>query len=193
MEFIREQNIENALKKLNKVRFLCATREEVKETNDTLSRHLTGKIEEFKPRSGAFYENQPIIITRNDYKLGLVNGDVGIIRKRINENNEAVFYAWFEISEGEPRKIQAANLNHFETVFAMTIHKSQGSQFENVAIILPENGSEKLLTRELLYTGITRAQKKVLLQTTGETLVNCMGRQVTRASGLEERLNEITD
>jgi len=85
--------------------------------------------------------------------------------------------------------IQAGYLNHYETVFAMTIHKSQGSEFENVVVLLPEKQGEQLLTRELLYTGVTRAINRALIQTTEETLLKCSGRTVSRASGLEDRLN----
>ncbi|MCF8226016.1 MAG: exodeoxyribonuclease V subunit alpha [Bacteroidales bacterium] len=189
-DYIREPDTRTALLKMNRVRFLCTTREHVQETNERISRHLARRIEDFNPRKGAFYHNQPIIITRNDYRLGIYNGDVGIIRKIVNERNEGVFYAFFETAGGEPRKIQAAFLSHYDTVFAMTIHKSQGSQFEKVVVILPADRGVKLLTRELLYTGITRAMKNVLLQTTEETLHNCLERKVERASGLEKRLNQ---
>jgi exodeoxyribonuclease V alpha subunit len=129
-----------------------------------------------------------VIVTRNDYNLDIFNGDTGIIRKE-QKNGKDTFYAHFENSAGEIRKIPAGYLNNCETVFAMTIHKSQGSEYDNVVVILPENQGEKLLTRELLYTAVTRAKSKVLIQTSEENMRKCVERSVSRASGLEERLN----
>lgn len=185
-EYIEEPEIGIALQKLNLVRFLCVTRENdqsVSKVNKQIQYYLSTQIDEFKPKSEGFYHNQPIIITQNDYKLGIFNGDVGLIRKE----GETLF-AWFESTDGEIKKIQAGYLNHYETVFAMTIHKSQGSEFDNVVVILPEKQGEKLLTRELLYTGVTRAKTKVLLQTSVEVLEKCVKSLVSRASGLEKRL-----
>lgn len=185
-EYIIEEDIKEALQKMNRVRFLCVTRENdqsVYKVNKQIQYYLSTKIEGFKPKSEGFYHNQPIIITQNDYKLGIYNGDVGLIRKEGD-----TLFAWFEV-DGKIKKIQAGYLNHCETVFAMTIHKSQGSEFDNVVVILPEKQGEKLLTRELLYTGVTRAKKKVLLQTSVKVLEKCVGRSVSRASGLEIRLN----
>jgi len=190
-EYIYEDNIGSALKSLNKVRFLCVTRDNdysVAATNKAIERLLKETIadkEKFDPKEG-FYHNQPVIITQNDYKLNIFNGDVGIIRR-----DGDVLVAYFETSDGEIRKIPAGYLNHFETVFAMTIHKSQGSEFDHVVVILPEKQGEKLLTRELLYTGVTRAKTNVLLMTSEQVLRKCVERSVSRASGLEERLKNI--
>ena len=189
-EYILEEDIKEALKKLNLVRFLCVTRENdnsVTDFNKRIQYFLSKKIEGFKPKSEGFYNNQPVIITKNDYKLGIFNGDVGIIREKETEAGKALF-AYFETSEEKIKEIQAGYLNHYETVFAMTIHKSQGSEFENVVVVLPEKQGKKLLTRELLYTGVTRAIKKALIQSTEEVLLQCVEESVTRASGLEERL-----
>lgn len=188
MQYIEEADIKEALRKLNNVRFLCVTREHdnsVAEINKKIEKLLKYNIRTssvFNPKEG-FYENQPVIITRNDYALGVFNGDVGLIRK-----DGEVLYAYFEASEGEIKKIQAGYINHYDTVFAMTVHKSQGSEFDNVVLILPKNQGNKLLTRELLYTGVTRAKKSVLLQASAGILQECVERSVSRASGLEKRL-----
>ena len=189
-EYILEEDIKSALQKLNRIRFLCVTRENdlsVSQVNQQIQYLLSTRIEGFKPKSEGFYHNQPIIITQNDYQLGIFNGDVGIIRKEKTNNGEVLF-AFFETSDGETKKIQAGYLNNYESVFAMTIHKSQGSEFDNVVVLLPEKQGGKLLTRELLYTGVTRARKKVLLQTSLQVLEKCVERSVSRASGLEKRL-----
>ena len=189
-EYIIEPDIKIALQKLNRVRFLCVIRENdqsVSKVNKQIQYYLSTQVEGFKPRPEGFYHNQPIIITQNDYQLGVFNGDVGIIRSEKTSDGEVLF-AYFETADGETKKIQAGYLNNYETVFAMTIHKSQGSEFDNVVVILPEKQGEKLLTRELLYTAVTRAKTKVLLQSPVEVLGKCIERSVSRASGLEKRL-----
>lgn len=188
LAYIRESDIKAALNKLNKVRFLCVTRENqksVSETNKRIERILKTSISDtsiFNPKEG-LYHNQPIIITKNDYDLGLFNGDIGLVRK-VGET----LFAHFESTDGEIKKIQGGYINDFETVFAMTIHKSQGSEFEHVVVILPEKPAGKLLTRELLYTAVTRAKTKVLLQTSEAALMYCIKNEVLRSSGLEQRL-----
>jgi exodeoxyribonuclease V alpha subunit len=186
-----ETDTKEALKKLNQVRFLCVTRENdhsVSDYNKKIQYFLSKQIEGFRPRSEGFYHNQPVIITKNDYKLGIFNGDVGIIREKDTIDGKVLF-ANFETTDDKIKEIQAGYLNHYETVFAMTIHKSQGSEFDNVVVVLPEKQGEKLLTRELLYTGVTRAMTKVLIQSTEEVILKCASKRVSRASGLEERLN----
>jgi exodeoxyribonuclease V alpha subunit len=193
--YIIEPDIKTALQKLNQVRFLCVTRENdqsVSKVNKQIQYYLSTQVEGFKPKAEGFYHNQPVLITQNDYQLGVFNGDVGLIRRKQTYDGE-VLMAYFEEAESEInesgiKEIQAGYLNHFETVFAMTIHKSQGSEFDKVVVILPEKQGEKLLTRELLYTGVTRAKNKVLIQTTEEVLKKCVGKSVSRASGLEKRL-----
>lgn len=191
-EYIEAPTVEEALKKLIRVRVLCVTREHdhsVAEANDRIEKYLKEMIQNkdlFDPKDG-FYHNQPVIITKNDYNLGLNNGDVGLIRK--DGNGSFKFY--YEGQDGELKFHPAGYLSHYETVFAMTIHKSQGSEFENVVVLLPEKQARKLLTRELLYTAVTRAKKKVLVQSIPESLEHCLNNVVSRASGLTERIKEI--
>lgn len=191
LEYIKEPDVKKALEKLDEIRFLCVTREHkysVAHTNKRIREFLEKEIDNpvlFKPKSG-FYHNQPIIITQNDYELGINNGDVGIIRK---DDKDGSIYANFPSAEGKVHKVNATYLNQYDTVFAMTIHKSQGSGFKNVVVLLPEKRAQKLLTRELLYTAVTRAKKKVLIQATPEVLEKCIDATVSRASGLTQRLN----
>ena len=98
------------------------------------------------------------MITRNDYNLRLFNGDVGIILPDHGQDNE--LRAFFRDAGGNTRKFPPVMLPEHETVFAMTVHKSQGSEFESILFILPDYDSP-VLTRELIYTGITRAKKHV--------------------------------
>jgi exodeoxyribonuclease V alpha subunit len=127
------------------------------------------------------------MVTRNNYELNLFNGDVGILRPDVQGN----LRAWFTDSIGELRSILPAYLSDAETVFAMTIHKSQGSEFDKVMVILPEGTDNPLLTRELLYTAVTRAKKSVSIQATAETLLHTVSRSVKRISGITQRINQI--
>jgi exodeoxyribonuclease V alpha subunit len=187
-EYIEESDIKTALQKLNRVRVLCVTREHdhsVAEANAQIEKLLKKEIndsEKFNPKAG-FYHNQPIIITKNDDNLKLANGDVGLIRR--DETGE--LKAYFEHQE---KPYPAGYLNNYETVFAMTIHKSQGSEFDHVVVMLPQKQARKLLTRELLYTAVTRAKKRVLVQSTKESLEHCLNNGVSRASGLTERVQD---
>jgi exodeoxyribonuclease V alpha subunit len=189
LDYINEPDVKESLKKINQIRFLCAVREGeqgIEMYNKKIEKYLKNKtddISKFDPKPG-FYHNQPILITQNNYDLNIFNGDVGLIRI---ENG--VLYAFFDATDGEIRKILPGYLNNFETVFAMTIHKSQGSEFDNVVVILPEKYGQSLLTRELLYTAVTRAKINVLLQTSQEVLKKCVEKSVSRASGIEERIN----
>ena len=190
-EYIEAGDIKTALQKLNRIRVLCVTREHdnsVAEANERVAKLLRKGINDpaiFSPKAG-FYHNQPIIITKNDYNLGLNNGDVGLIRR----DEKGVLKAYFEGQDGKVKPYPAGYLNNYETVFAMTIHKSQGSEFDNVVVLLPEKQARKLLTRELLYTAVTRAKKKVLVQSIPESMEHCLNHVVSRASGLTERIQD---
>lgn len=183
--FIKEKDISEALKKLNEIRVLCAVRQG---ENGLYS--LNKRIEEYLHRkklidkNSDFYENRPIIITSNFYRLGLFNGDIGILRK----DNNGRMRAWFEDGENL-KQVLPGYLTSAETVFAMTTHKSQGSEFGKVLIVLPTIESP-VLTRELLYTAVTRAKKEVVIQSTEKILLRTAEVNVRRGSGLIERFLE---
>ncbi|WP_276485147.1 exodeoxyribonuclease V subunit alpha [Paraflavitalea pollutisoli] len=182
--FIAEKDIRTALKKMNNLRVLCAIREGdqgLKALNMRIEKYLDSKrlIQQAHP----FYENRPIILTRNYYEHGLFNGDTGLIRA----NEQGILMAWFEDSSGTLKSIMPGYLSEAETVFAMTIHKSQGSEFDEVLVVLPAMADSPLLTRELLYTGVTRAKKKVYLQGAADTILLATQRVVERASGIATR------
>ena len=133
------------------------------------------------------YRGRPVLITRNDYNLELFNGDIGIILPDPESNNE--LRAFFMSSNRTLRKFLPARLPEHETVYAMTVHKSQGSEFDSVLLILPERHSP-VLTRELIYTGITRARQDVEVWGTDSVLVKGIGLRTLRASGLRDVLWE---
>lgn len=182
--FIAEKDISKALKLMNRLRVLCAVREGEQglyAINSRIEKYLDNRklIQYTLP----FYENRPIILTRNYYEHGLFNGDTGIIRA----NDEGVLMAWFEDSTGTLRSIMPGYLSEAETVFAMTIHKSQGSEFDEVLVVLPSLADTPLLTRELLYTAVTRARKRVYVQGSEATVLAAAQRVVERASGIAAR------
>lgn len=183
--YIEEKDKNEALKKLNNLRVLCAVREGhegVYEVNRSIELYLQKKGL-LKP-TGVFYENRPVMVSENNYELGLFNGDMGITR--IDENG--TLKVWFENADGTLKNVLAAYLSSADTAFAMTIHKSQGSEFDEVYIILPRQEENKFLSRELLYTGITRAKKHVTINTTVSILLQASAAKLKRSSGITDRL-----
>jgi len=135
-----------------------------------------------------WYRGRPVLITRNDYNLGLYNGDIGItLRSPGSGNNE--LYVFFSGTSGKLRRFSPHRLPPHETVYAMTVHKSQGSEFEHVLFVLPDR-DYPVLTRELLYTGITRAKKSVSIWGTENVLSTSISKRIDRTSGLRDALWE---
>ena len=136
-------------------------------------------------RSGrAWYPGRPVLISRNDHGMGLFNGDLGIALVEPDTGRLRVF---FRTGAGEPRSVAPGRLPEHETAFAMTIHKSQGSEFDRVLVVLPESHGS-LLGRELLYTALTRARDEVTLSVSTATLQLAVGHSVSRVSGLMDAL-----
>ena len=131
-----------------------------------------------------WYHGKPVMITRNDPSLGLFNGDIGICLK---DNDRSQLRVWFKQSDGGFRAIIPARLPQHETVYAMTIHKSQGSEFDHVMIVLPDK-PVPLLSKELLYTGITRARKNVDITANEAVFAFAVNQRVVRNSGIQSKL-----
>lgn len=134
-----------------------------------------------------WYEGRPVLMTRNDYGLGLMNGDIGIALKLPeSDGGPQVLRVAFPRNDGQGgvRFVLPSRLNDVETVYAMTVHKSQGSEFAHTALILPDALSP-VLTKELIYTGITRAKDRFsLIETRGGVFEEAVRRKVKRLSGL---------
>lgn len=145
---------------------------------------LAESVGSARPSDGrdAVYAGQPILINENDYQSELYNGDVGII----DHGRGGKLSAFFPDGAGL-RDLSLARLPGYSTVYAMTIHKSQGSEFERVVVVLPHHSSP-LLSRELLYTGITRAKQHVTLVASRASLRAAIEQRVERCSGLREAL-----
>lgn len=136
-----------------------------------------------------WYEGRPVLMTRNDYGLGLMNGDIGIALRLpegpVEENRQALRVAFpRNDGSGGVRFVLPSRLNDVETVYAMTVHKSQGSEFAHTALILPE-ALNPVLTKELIYTGITRAKNWFsLIEPRQGVFEEALRRKVKRLSGL---------
>ena len=131
------------------------------------------------PGSGPWFAGRPLLVTTNDRDTGLYNGDTGVVVA----DGDAVVAAF-----GDPRSpllVRPHRLPGVETVYAMTVHRGQGSQFDRVSVLLPPSTSP-LLTRELLYTAVTRAKDQLRVVGTAAAVRAAVERPVRRASGLRE-------
>lgn len=176
-----------ALAALDDHRLLCAHRRGaygVQHWSRTVTGWLADDVPGFTAK-GEFYVGRPVLMTRNAADLGLFNGDTGVVLAG-TDRLEAVFAT----GEG-PRRFSPYLVDGLTGVHAMTIHKSQGSQFRRVSVVLPPLGSP-LLTRELLYTAVTRASDDVLLVGEEDAVRAAIGRPAARTSGLRTRLGART-
>ncbi len=128
------------------------------------------------------YHLQPIIIGVNDYELGLFNGDLGVLM-----NSPSGLRAYFAGEGGRMRDISPSRLPAHQPVYAMSIHKSQGSEFNDIAVVLPRELSP-VLTRELIYTAVTRAKRSLTIYASESVLGHCIAQRTERSTGLQELL-----
>jgi exodeoxyribonuclease V alpha subunit len=167
-----------ALEVLDEHRLLCAHRRGpfgVQHWNRQVERWLTDETGE--PIWSSWYAGRPVLVTANDYGLGLYNGDTGVTVVRDGVLRAVIGDATFATSR----------LADVDTMHAMTIHKSQGSQADEVTVLLPQEDS-RLLTRELFYTAVTRAKERVRVVGSEAALRAAIERRAVRASGLAQRL-----
>ena len=129
-----------------------------------------------------WYPGQPLMVTANDHETKIYNGDTGVIVRRDDDELVAAF-----VRGNEPFLLHPTHLSAVQTVYAMTIHRSQGSQYDTVSVVLPGEASS-LLTRELLYTAITRARKHVRIIGSEDAVRAGVQRRVLRASGLRRAI-----
>lgn len=173
-----------ALRALDRHRVLCAHRTGPFGV-DSWSRRIERWLAEVPgdPREGDWYIGRPLLVTVNDYALGLYNGDTGVVVRQRDGTARAVFARSAQLLDYAPSR-----LSDVQTMHAMTVHRSQGSQFERVTVVLPPADSP-LSTREMLYTALTRAQQHVRLVGTEAELRSAIDRPAARASGLRRRLS----
>lgn len=173
-----------ALEALRSVQVLCAHRR-----GTAGAAYWRAEIEHWLrlaiPGYGAdhWYAGRPLLVTENDYALGVFNGDTGVVVDDGTGRLRAVFDR-----RGELLSVRPTRLASVESLYAMTIHKAQGSQFDTVVVRLPDPTSP-ILTRELLYTAVTRAQSRLVLIGAEDAVRAAVERPVARASGLAEALS----
>lgn len=188
---------ETVLKAHNSFQVLAAVRQGdygVNELNEKIAKLLLRQ--KLISNAQGWYEGRPVMLTRNDYSLGLMNGDVGIALNRSGSAPDSMaMRVAFPTAEGI-KWVSPNRLSEAETVFALTVHKSQGSEFTHTLLVLPDTNTP-ILTRELLYTAITRSRTWLSLCNPGgnELLEQCVRNQVVRASGLLAGSNggQVTD
>lgn len=182
--FLQKASPEEALANLGRFQILTALRQ-----GPFGKENINLLVEEILREEGLIvpgrrnYAGRPLMVTENDYAVRLFNGDVGVLL----EDESGTLMAFFRSEEGEIRKISPLRLPFTEPAFAMTVHKAQGSEFDEVLFLLPARDTP-ILTRELLYTGISRARRKVGLWCEADLLQAAIARKVSRASGLREML-----
>jgi exodeoxyribonuclease V alpha subunit len=137
------------------------------------------------PRADGRYAGEPLLVTTNDYEVGLYNGDTGVVV----DSGDAVGLVAVFGRGGDPIPVALGRLGAVRSLYAMTVHRSQGSQFDRVTVLLPAAGSP-LGTRETLYTAVTRAREHVRVIGSPDAFVAAVRRPAARATGLRERLRE---
>ncbi|WP_196159485.1 exodeoxyribonuclease V subunit alpha [Reinekea sp. G2M2-21] len=173
-----QPTLPEAFAQLKTFRILCAVKDGdfgVDHINEVIRKQLDRLRQ-------PFYKGQPIMVTQNHYGLKLFNGDIGLVWP----DGNGQLLAWFEAQDGY-RPVALGRLPATETVYAMTIHKTQGSEFNHVAMVLPPI-PQALITRELLYTGLTRAKRQFTLIADEKSWRHGVQTKVERWAGLAERL-----
>jgi exodeoxyribonuclease V alpha subunit len=173
-----------AISALGSFRLLCAVRRGPAGALTWASRvegWMAAGIDGFAPES-PWYVGRPLLVTSNDYSLGLYNGDAGVVVSGEDGHRMAAFERGAEVVMVSPSRLESV-----ETVYAMTVHKSQGSQFDTVVLVLPAPDSP-ILTRELFYTAVTRARERVVIVGSEASVCAAVATPIARSSGLHRRL-----
>lgn len=173
-----------AISAVRRAQILCALREGpfgAACINALTSRELAARFG--LNASDTWHRGRPVIVTRNDPARGLYNGDVGIALQGADG-----LRVWFDGIDGAPRGFSPRALPAHETAWAITIHRSQGSEYDHVAVLLPPDIDNRILCRELVYTAVSRAREAVQIWSSADALCAALGRPVMRRSGLGERL-----
>jgi exodeoxyribonuclease V alpha subunit len=173
---------------LNRFRILCATRSGprgVDQVNASMAAQVRRAARVTLAVGASWFAGRPVMVTRNDYALGLFNGDIGIALP----GADGALRVYFRTGDGSLRAVSPAALPPHDTAFALTVHKSQGSEFEHAALMLPSTFS-RVLSRELVYTAITRARERVEVIGSRGVLAHAIATPTQRDSGLAARITE---
>ena len=172
---------------LSRFRVLCAHRTGpfgAERFNRSVERRL--RTRGLAPAHDEFYPGRPILVTRNDRRTGLSNGDTGVIL-RTAAGRLQVWFPELQDADGRPRLLAPARLPRHESFYAMTVHRAQGSEYEEVAIV-PGPADSRIVTRELLYTAVTRARRRVVVYADAAGVTAAVESPSTRSSGLCDAL-----
>lgn len=183
--YLKASDIFTALMSINDAKILCAFREGKSGVN-AMNVEVEAELEALgmiKPK-GLFYEHKMIMVNKNQPELGIFNGDIGIIRFI-----EGELRVCFLDANQQLLTIAPSNIQGYETAYAITIHKSQGSEFKKVLVIMPSAESTTMITRELLYTAVTRAREEATIVVGKDALTHIIQQKVRRISGILERIN----
>jgi len=185
-DYLQHENPDDVMLAFDRFRVLCALRQGLYgvEAINSLIETCLADVGIIKPDK-QWYHGRPVMVTVNDYSIKLFNGDVGIALS--DPDSEIGLSVYFPSVNGEPRKYSPYRLPAHETVFAMTVHKSQGSEFERVLLLMPPFGHQ-ILTQEIIYTGLTRARTEVELWCSDEIFAEACSRRIVRRSGLRDAL-----
>src|SRR5262249_54950489 len=186
----RTARLRGALDALAQRQLLCALRETefgALAANSLIERALRQAWD--VADAAEWYPGRAVMITRNDYGAGLFNGDVGLCLA----DNDGRLQVWFEapasgVGATALRSFAPTLLPAHESAFAVTIHKSQGSEYDHVAVLLPPDADNRILSRQLLYTGVSRARRRVELWSSEAALLAALRRPLQRHGGLRDRL-----
>ena len=182
-----EENPLAALRRLERRCLLSPVRKGpygVEELNRSIESLLTQRYA--TQRQEGHYHGKPILITKNSYDLNLFNGDLGVILADPNQPDQ--LHAWFYSEDrSDVRRVSIPTLPTFESAYALTVHKSQGSEYQKVYLILPQEDAP-ILTRELLYTALSRSRNTVHIWANLPVLKSGVGRRTQRSSGIVDRL-----
>ena len=177
-----------ALDLFGRSRLLCAVRQGDYGIEGLNKKIESALIRKNKISSGGelWYVGRPVMVVRNDHALGLYNGDIGVCFN-VQDEQGSRLKVFFELADGSIKSVLPSRVPEHQTAYAMTIHKSQGSEFEHTFMILPEDYSP-ILTRELIYTGVTRAKKQLTLCGNQQVIKKAVKVKTERLSGLKEGL-----
>lgn len=183
---VSASSAEEGFAAMERFRFLCAVRKGPNGTEgiNSLAAAALRQAGLISSRDTDWHQGRPLIILRNQYDLQLFNGDTGILWP----DGHGRLRAWFRRPDGSLHPVSPALLPEHEAAYAVTVHKAQGSEFDQALLLLPEEDS-RVLSRELLYTGITRAKSKLMLCADRETLATAVRTRTRRHSGLGEKLH----
>ncbi|MEI7969787.1 MAG: exodeoxyribonuclease V subunit alpha [Betaproteobacteria bacterium] len=181
--YLGQPDILQALRQFERARVLAALQQGPSgagELNRLIERRL---VAQGLVRGGDDYRGKPVMVVVNDYEVGLFNGDIGLLWP----GDDGELRAWFLVSGAQTRSVPVRQLPEHQSAYALTVHKSQGSEFDDILLVLPPDPSP-VVTRELLYTGITRARQRLTVHGQEDSFIAGCGTVVDRSSALAARL-----